>query len=431
MPEVGNPASARQIIVDNAKLERLLGVPELSWLVERIRVRLERGEPLDGTVTLVGATTVQRKAAGRLLGRPAGRGTSLSVPLPEVAEQLRRAGAAPDLVAAIEVLSGPVRDLAAERAAGLQRWGDALGSVRASRMSGLPWYRDWLDSISRDGTVTRLIREGHGAVIGQATAVLERLPGGSDERSVVLTALAADATGSERALSDGPLAGLVLRALAAREGVENPVSREAAQALWSAAGVVADDLASQVLVLNMRAGGEPAGRWLTEAAESGLPFRLTLRQLMAAPVLPWALEIFVCSSTALVRAAADELGARSPAIVCTEGQPSVACSRLLQAAVSSGTSVYWHGDFTWPGLRGTAAAMRRLQARPWLMTAADYQAALPAGGSPLTGHAEQSPWEPRLAELMRAAGRAITEEQLTPVLVAALSARAAELNPGS
>jgi hypothetical protein len=32
---------------------------------------------------------------------------------------------------------------------------------------------------------------------------------------------------------------------------------------------------------------------------------------------------------------------------------------------------------------------------------------------------------------MRAAGRAITEEQLTPVLVAALSARAAELNPGS
>ncbi len=64
MPEVGNPASARQITVDNAKLERLLGVPELSWLVERIRVRLERGEPLDGTVTLVGATTVQRKAAG-------------------------------------------------------------------------------------------------------------------------------------------------------------------------------------------------------------------------------------------------------------------------------------------------------------------------------------------------------------------------------
>ena len=174
----------------------------------------------------------------------------------------------------------------------------------------------------------------------------------------------------------------MLRALAAREGVENPVSREAAQALWSAAGVVADDLASQVLVLNMRAGGEPPGRWLTEAAESGLPFRLTLRQLMAAPVLPWALEIFVCSSTALVRAAADELGARSPALVCTEGEPSVACSRLLQAAVSSGTSVYWHGDFTWPGLRGTAAAMRRLQARPWLMAAADYQAALPAGGEP-------------------------------------------------
>ena len=402
----------------------MLGGPELAWLVDRIRGRLERGEPVDGTVTLVGATPSQRRAAARLLGRNVGRGTSLSVPLPVVAAELWRAAAAPDLVSAVEAIGGPVRNLAAERAADLQRWGDALTEVRASTLSRHAWYREWLDAISRDGTVTRLIRQGHANVIGQAVAVLERLPNGPEPGTAVLATLAAGATGDERALTEGPLAQLVLRALAAREGVAVPASREAEQALWSAAGVVADDLASQVLVLNMRSGGEPVGRWLTEAADTGQPFRLTLRQIIAAPVLPWALEIFVCSSTALLGAAADQFGTACPALVCTEGEPSVACARLLESAVSSGSAVRWHADFSWPGLRGTAAAIRRLHAEPWLMAASDYQAALTTGSDPLKGRAEPSPWEPRLADLMRMTGRAAHEERVLPRLLAELAARA-------
>ena len=74
-------------------------------------------------------------------------------------------------------------------------------------------------------------------------------------------------------------------------------------------------------------------------------------------MLPWALDIFVCASPALVRAAATELGPRCPALVCTEGESSVACARLLQAAAGSGSAVHWHADFSWPGLRSTAAAI--------------------------------------------------------------------------
>jgi len=413
----------------------MLGTPELAWLVSRIRTQLERGEPVDGTVTLLGATPAQRRAAASLLGRNASRGTTLSVPLPEVAEQLWRAAAAPSLVAAVEAIGGPVRNLAAERAADLQRWGDALSAVRSSWLSQLSWYRDWLDSISRDGTVTRLIRQGHSDVIGQATAVLERLPNSSDKGSCVLSDLAAAATGNERALTEGPLAALVLRALAAREGVQAPASQDAEQALWNTAGLVADDLASQVLVLNVRAAGEPVGRWLTEAADAGEPFRLTLRQLVAAPVLPWALEIYVCASSALIRAAAEQLGTRCPALVCTEGEPSVACVRLLQAAVGSGSALHWHGEFSWPGLRGTATAIRRLQARPWQMSASDYRAALsadraPGGAFPLKGRPEPSPWDPRLAEAMRLTGRGIREDLVMPDLLAALTVRADEFRPG-
>ena len=216
---------------------------------------------------------------------------------------------------------------------------------------------------------------------------------------------------------------LVLRALALREEVPVPADREAARALWTAAGVVADDLVSQVLVLNVRSGGEPLGRWLTEAAMAGQPFRVTLRQLLAMPVLPTAIDLFTCASPAVLRAAADQLGPACPPLVCTEGEPSVACSRLLHAAMVGGATVRWHADFSWSGLRSTAAAIRRLRAEPWLMGAADYQAGLAAGAAePLSGPPEPSPWDGRLADLMRNAGRAITEERMLPSLLAELAA---------
>ena len=423
MRRVSVTGAGSQAAVDSAGLERLLGQPEAAWLVERIRGRLERGEPVDGTVTLVGATAAQRRAAARLLGHGVGRGTSLSVPLPEVAVALRRAGTAPSLQAAVEALTGPVRDLAAERAVEIQRWDDVLARARSSPLASLSWYHEWLEEITRDGTVTRLIRHGYGGLVAQAATVLERVPGGPEPAGIMLADLAGAATGDAAALAPGQLSALVLRALALREGVPAPADREAERALWTTAGVVTDDLASQVLVLNVRAGGEPLGRWLTEAAAAGEPFRVTLRQLIAMPVLPWALDLFVCASPAVLRAAADQLGPASPPLVCTEGEPSVACARLLHAAMASGTTVRWHGDFSWAGLRAAAAALRRLRAEPWLMGATDYQAGLASGaGEPLTGQPEESPWDDRLAELMRTAGRAIPEERMLRQLLAGLEA---------
>jgi hypothetical protein len=58
------------------------------------------------------------------------------------------------------------------------------------------------------------------------------------------------------------------------------------------------------------------------------------------------------------------------------------------------------------------------------MTARDYQVALAAGADPLKGRPEQSPWDPRLAELMRMTGRAAHEQRVVPELLAELAARA-------
>jgi uncharacterized protein (TIGR02679 family) len=410
-------------VSDPQLLRRVLGVPELSWLIDRIRVRLERGEPVDGTVTLVGATAAQRKAAGRLLGHSTGHGTSLSIPLPEVDAALRRAGIASGLRAAVESLTGPVRDPAAERATEIRRFQDALDGARRSRLAAATWHLAWVDEVTRDGTLTRLVRNGQGELLAQATAVLERLPSGADEPAVLLPALAEAVTGDTRALDSTPLAGLVLRALALREAVPAPAGREAEHALWTAAGVVTDDLASQVLVLNVRAVGDGLGEWLTGAAEAGEPFRVTLHQLTVMPVMPLAIDLRVCENPATARAAAARLGADSAPLVCTEGEPSVACYRLLQAAVATGTRIHWHSDFDWPGLRMTAAAIRRLGATAWLMGAEDYRGALATSSELLKGPTAESPWDRRLADLMQASGRAVTEEQQLAALLAELADR--------
>jgi uncharacterized protein (TIGR02679 family) len=410
-------------VSDPQLLQHVLGVPELSWLIDRIRVRLERGEPVDGTVTLVGATAEQRRAAGRLLGHATGRGTSLSIPLPEVDAALRRAGIASGLRAAVESLTGPVRDRAAERSTEIRRFQDALDGARRSRLAAEAWHLAWLDEVTRDGTLTRLVRNGQGQLLGRAAAVLERLPAGADEPPVLLPVLAEAVTGDTKALDATALAGLVLRALALREALPAPAGREEERALWTAAGVVTDDLASQVLVLNVRAAGGRLGGWLTEAAEAGEPFRVTLHQLTVMPIMPLAVDLRVCETPSVLRAAAGQLGPDSAPLVCTEGEPSVACYRLLQAAGATGTRIHWHNDFDWPGLRMTAAAIRRLGAAPWLMGADDYRAALGVSSEPLKGPTADSPWDRRLAELMQASGRAVTEEWQLTMLLADLANR--------
>jgi uncharacterized protein (TIGR02679 family) len=410
-------------VSDQQRLRRVLGAPELGWLIDRIRIRLERGEPVDGTVTLVGATTEQRRAAARLLGHGIGRGSSLSIPLPDVDAALRRAGISSGLRSAVESLTGPVRDRAAERSAEIRQFQDVLDGARRSPLAAAPWHLAWLEEISRDGTLTRLVRHGQGHLLAQATAVLERLPAGPDESAVLLPALAEAVTGDPRALDGTPLSGLVLRALALRDPAGVPAGPDAERALWTAAGVVTDDLASQVLVLNVRAVGDGLGDWLTGAAEAGEPFRVTLHQLTVMPVMPLAIDLRVCESRAVLRAAAAQLGADSAPLVCTEGEPSVACYRLLQAAVATGTRIHWHSDFDWPGLRTTAAAIRRLGAAPWLMGADDYRAALPASTESVRGQPAESPWDPRLAELMQASGRAVTEDRQLTALLAELAGR--------
>lgn len=223
-----------------------------------------------------------------------------------------------------------------------------------------------------------------------------------------LPAFAERVLGDTKALAEGSLPGLVLRALRHWHGAEPPVGAEQERALWELAGVVPDDLASQVLVLAVPATGGVVGDWLTAAAASGVPFRVTLHQLRLAPLRLDCDEIFVCENPAVLRAAA---GQPSRPLICTEGVPSVAAHVLLRAR-RPGTGVRWRNDFDWAGVRLTAAALARYPgAVPWRMATADYVAEA-TSGTALTGSPGPTPWDPALATAMRETGRSVMEERL-------------------
>ena len=236
-----------------------------------------------------------------------------------------------------------------------------------------------------------------------------------------MPALAAQITGDTKALNHGTgLSTLVLRALAVRAGVARPGSAAERRDLWDRAGVLVDDLASRVLVLNLPAEGEGLGEWLTGAARYGTPFQVTLHQLAAHPIRVSCPRVFVCENPAVLRRACAELGAACPPLVCTEGRPSTAFHRLMGLAVGAGAELWYHGDFDWPGVAIAADVIARYGGRAWRMGASDYRSAA-SEGVRLTGEPVNAPWDPELLEAMRVTGHAVYEETLGDQLLADLA----------
>ncbi len=180
-----------------------------------------------------------------------------------------------------------------------------------------------------------------------------------------------------------------------------------------------DDLASRVLVLNLPAPGRGLGEWLTSAASLGVPFYVTLHQLMTMPLTMPGMLVHVCENPAILRRAAAELGGGSAALLCTEGRPSTAFNQLATAIVVGGGELSYHGDFDWPGISIANSVMIRHDARPWRMSTADYLEGTRTDAEyvSLTGTPQATPWDPALREAMTTKGRAVYEESVCAPLI--------------
>jgi len=402
--------------------------PEYRRLLALARKSLERtGGDITAAVGVSTPDDGERKAIIGITGqyRPAAAG-KITVRLADLDTAIR-AFTGRGLTDLLTDMGGPLRNRPAETSARMQAVESLVQSAEDSPLhSACGWYQEWLRGLARDGTLTKLVNQGDKPRLTYAVRVLEDLiqrPAGT--APVMLAELAVALTGDTKALSHGTvLSTLVLRALALRAGADRPQSAEQRRVLWESCDVVLDDLASRVLVLNLRAEGEGLGEWMTGASQYGTPLYVTLQQLSAHPVTLAKTLVRICENPAVLRRAAGELGPASAPLLCTEGRPSTAFHRLAHRIADGGGELLYHGDFDWPGIAIATAVMQRHRAQPWRMRAADYETAVQTDTDhvKLTGEPQPTPWDPALGMAMTAAGLVVYEEGVAATLIADLVA---------
>ncbi len=428
---------------EEERLRRLLGDPDIEWVLARACRRIELGQPLDGVVTLADASPAQRRAVQRLLGRAPRAGRALSVSLRDVDELLRRSGAWPaGLEAAVVALTGPVvvraDALAAEQAAWERAFAPLDELLERRLAAGAPGGEQlavWLQRLRGSGAVKRTEPNPDAALtlLQRLATVLEALPANGEP----LARFAARVAGGAHALDDGrPLAALSLGAARALAKLAVPAPEEsqaeARREAWAGVGVLCDELSSVVLALGLPGESESgSGRILGVARESGQPLWLTLRQLVR-DMPRWestsrrgisGQTVYICENPAVLALAADRLGSECAPLVCTGGQPGAAAMHLLRALAGAGARLVHHGDFDWGGVRIGNVLHARLPVAPWRFDAEQYmQAAASAPVSQaLSGAPVEASWDPDLAAAMRRVGRRIEEELVVEGLLTDLA----------
>jgi uncharacterized protein (TIGR02679 family) len=417
--------------VDHERLTRLLGDPALTWVLDRVRRRIELGQPVDGTIARRSATAAERDAVARLFGRPPRAAHGLSVPLGELDALLRRSGVhSGGLAEAVITLTGPVTIRADAAADDERRWAAAFARIETAS-AGRPLLAEWVDRVQTTGAMKRLAggspdraREMFDALV----SVVAALPASRGES---LSAFAARVTGRAHALDDdSPLGTLALAAARALAGLEPPgpgeSPAEARREAWAAVGVLCDELSSTVLTLGLPGDASTTGRVLTAAGAGGEPVWLTLRQLVRSPP-QWELaglgRVLVVENPSVIALAADTLAARRIPIVCTNGQPRAAVMVLLRSLAAAGVLLLHHGDFDWSGLTIGNLLHRRIPVKPWQFDRHAYLRAVAAHphAAPLAGPPTEASWDPALADAMRGAGRRIEEELVAEELLEELA----------
>ena len=385
--------------------------PELQPVWDEVARRMGASERSVTSVTVRHLTDESRTAVADLLGLDR---------LPPVSPRLRiadlaRAVGAVDEVAfrsVVEAIAGHVGNRSAvreqrraERAA-LWAWVES----EAARLDLGSWS-SWLRSVGIPGGDVA----SHRARIGAAIAVLDRLQ--QDEGSgLVLAHLASDVLGDPHALDPGhPAAGLVVEALNRRSGGAGERRAEVVRAVWAAAGVATDTLSPTVLVHGVRSDGDdPVAATLAAMASAGESTVLTAHQLQRWPVQPIAGEdVVVVENPSLVAYFASSGGpVAGGSVVCTGGWPNVAVLTLLRQFSEGGSRLRCHADFDPAGILITRFLIEQVGAEPWEMTETAYLAAAGRSAVQFDGSVADTPWDPALADAMRAHRHAVFEEDV-------------------
>lgn len=396
-----------------------LGRPELAPLVDELARRFGDGTP-PVAITVRDLSLGQRLALADLFGDHRLPDEDARVRIEQIVAALRLSGVA-ELRSAIEMLRGPIVDRRLRRTR-IRDERDELWAWLASEAASLPLFAGvsperWVSVCRAFGARGGV--ERHRRRLDDAVAVLRALP--ADDRP--LAGFADDVIGEPHALDRGrTLTAIVLDAIAVSLGRGRAADAESARLLWEAVGVVPDPLSSTVLVLGLRPDvlEDPLAHWLRACAGLSEPVVLTLAQLRrwrVAPLPPHS-EAYVVENPSLIADAAGR-GWRGPVLVCSSGRPTIAVLTLLRQLGAAGATLYQHADFDPAGLSISAWLAQRAGTSPWRMTAGHYAAAVEVDRRrlPLVGSVPETPWDPRLRDVMTEAAVAVYEEELRVTLL--------------
>lgn len=405
-----------------------LAGPGLARLWAAVRKRLEaNGVRATGSLRLTAVNPQERTDLSFLLGRTL-TGTTVTVRLDALDARLRASAAGLGLRDVVEALGPPLTDRRAARAgAAAQRehvWASLTASLDASPLAEQEWARRWSDGVRRAGVPRGAAPDAAVRTLQQAVHALTALldPERTDTRG--RGELAALVTGSAHGLDDGTwLARLVQRGIALAHDADVPGDAAGRRALWRLVSVSPDEVSSTVLTYGLRPVGDGwRERALRERADQHAETHLTPRDLLDLRLhLPAGTVVHVCENPRVVEAAADAACARP--LVCTSGSAATVVRTLLDALATAGCRFVYHGDFDWPGITLANRIIRRYEALPWRMAAADYERLVTlrrADGVPhlpLDGAPVEADWDPGLAPAMSALGIALHEEATLDLLV--------------
>jgi len=403
--------------------------PDLMPLWTEAHARLLRnGRAATGRLTLTSLTMEGRAAVGQLLGYAVR--SKVTIDLAKLDQRLWSSAAGAGLIEVVEAIVGAVPDRRTEASDDAARRAllrdHAEAAVAVAGLADYPWTAEWLDRLWRAGLPARQSAEDVRELVGQAATTLG-LTVGAHGRLWSRGELAQRVTGTAHGLDDDtPLARIVLRgiSLAIAGDAEPPASAAGRRALWEAAGVASDTVATTVLAYGLRPLGDD---WRADHlriralnfAESHLTLR-EVRRLIPLHLVPQT--VFVCENPRVLEAAADAQA--SAALVCTLGNPTTVTLALLDAIMaSSDVRLAYHGDFDWPGVAMADRMIRRYAAVPWRFGAADYHNAVTVATErgtplqPLTGAAIATGWDPALGAGMARTGVAVHEEEVIETLL--------------
>jgi uncharacterized protein (TIGR02679 family) len=405
--------------------------PRLAWLWEQVAAAADRrGDPAlaSGILDIRAPTGPDpRAAAGGLLGgRGLRAGQSRRVDLADLADRLRVRG--PLLTPGAVAAHATGRALAtraraeADRTDGERRLHEAFVetlSAKSPRVAGgLDREVVWA-ALRRTGWVARLLSAGDASsLLQRVNGVLAALP--PDTARVDRRRLASDVTGDPHALDGGtPLAGLTLAILAAN-GTIRP--RQRPRSAWADIGVECDDVTGGLVAVGM----VPAGWTVPPGAAITLSARVLSRceWPRAGVDERW---VFVTENPSVAAAAAELAADCEVRLLCTDGTPSRREIDAIARLAAVGWRVAVRADFDEAGLAHVGAVLAAVPAAtPWRMGADDYLSSVSCDGAAGTAldvvRMPDAPWDPRLAETMRATGAAAYEEALLPMLLRDLRA---------